>query len=353
MKRHFGYLGAVVAVMFLVLQPLVVSAATGSSGLRIMPRKDLTIQPGGSVTDKLTIGNLDGDQDLNLTLRVIDFSFKDQSGTPRLILDESKEPTTWSLKPFLTLPKSVKVPAGESRTIQYTVKIPKNQGAGSYYSAIQYAATDTGGGNVNLAASGVTLAFVSVPGVVQQDLTLKKLGAYNAPKQGLNGGFVFIATNKPDEIGFLLENKGNVVESPAGSITIKPMFGKKTVVIQDINPTSALALRGQTRLFRSCIESEKKPVELGGQIRETTKCKTPSLLPGRYTVNLDIFYGQNGNKTQEITGVASFWYLPWWFIGIVVAVIAALIYVGLKIKRKIQGAVNGVSYQKRRNTRRR
>ena len=339
MKRLFSYLGVALAAALIIAAPA--SAATSSSGLSITPRKNLNIQPGGSVTDKLTIGNLDHSQDLNITLRVIDFTFTDQTGTPKLMLADNAPMTTWSLKPFLTLPKTLIVPAGQSRTINYTVKIPKNQGAGSYYSAIQYAATGSNGGNVSLSASGVTLVFVSVPGIVNEQMDLKKLGAYQTNPDGANGKFVYIATSKPEQVGFALLNSGNVAEAPAGSIFLKPMFGKKTISIDNLNPNSSLALLGQTRLFLACIQSETQQVKFNGTLTPSTKCKQPSLTPGRYTVSLDAFYGQNGNKTHEITKTASFWYLPWWFI-ITVLVIIALIGYGIwRLVRKVRTAVNG------------
>jgi hypothetical protein len=339
MKRLFSYLGAALALFLMVVSP--VSAATTSSGLSITPRKNLNIQPGSSVTDKLTIGNLDNGKDLNITFKIIDFTFTDETGTPKLFLADNAPQTTWSLKPFMTLPKSVTVPAGQTRTINYTVKIPKTQGAGSYYSAIQYAATGADGGNVALSASGVTLVFVSVPGVVNEKMELKKLGAYQTNQNSASGKFIFIAMDKPKQIGFTLKNMGNVAESPVGSMTLKPMFGGKAKTIEDINRISSLALLGQTRLFLTCIETEQQQVQFNGGTTNTTKCKSPSLRPGRYT-----FYGQNGNSTHEIQAVAHFWYLPTWFLLAVLAVILFIAYWGWKLKRRLSRATSKTGYSR-------
>jgi hypothetical protein len=344
MKRLLSYLGAALALLLMVVSP--VSAATTSSGLSITPRKNLNIQPGSSVTDKLTIGNLDGSKDLNISFKIIDFTFTDETGTPKLFLADNAPQTTWSLKPFMTLPKAIVVPAGETRTVNYTVKIPKTQGAGSYYSAIQYAATGANGGNVALSASGVTLVFVSVPGVVNEKMELKKLGAYQTDKDGTKGKFVFIAMDKPKQIGYSLKNTGNVAESPVGSMTLKPMFGGKEKTIESINRISSLALLGQTRLFLTCIENQDKQVKFSGGTATSTSCKSPSLTPGRYTVTIDAFYGQNGNATHEIVKTAHFWYLPTWFLLAILAAILFIAYWGWKLKRKINRSTSKNGYSR-------
>lgn len=350
MKRLLSYLGAALTVSLMIISP--VSAATSSSGLSITPRKNFNIQPGSGVTDKLTIGNLDGGNDLNITFRVVDFTFMDETGTPKLFLAENAAQTTWSLKPFTTLPQSLVVPKGASRTVNFSVKIPKGQGAGSYYSAIQYVATGASGSNVNLNASGVTLVFVSVPGVVNENMDLKKLGAYQTNKDGASGKFVYIAMDKPKQIGYSLKNSGNVAESPVGSMTIKPMFGKAKT-IENINRVASLALIGQTRLFTTCIQNEQQKVEFGEGTVTSTKCDTPKLIPGRYTVTLDAFYGQNGNNTHEIQKTAHFWYLPTWFLIAVLVAILFIAYQIWKLRRRINRATSKTGYSRTVQPRRR
>lgn len=350
MKRISAILSAALLLAILVCGaiPGSVSAETSSSGLNITPRKNLNVEPGKTVTDKLTIGNLNKNADLNITLKVIDFTFMNETGTPKLMLAKDAPQTVWSLKPFLKLPSSVIVPAGQSKTFEYSITIPAGQGAGSYYSAIQYATGSSSGGEVSLSASGVSLMFVSVPGIVKEDMTLKKFGAYAKEKDKITGKYVFIATKKPQEMAFTLENKGNVAEAPVGSMTVNYMFGGKQWVIDDVNPSSSLALRGQTRLFTSCFENDERQTELGGTVTKAKVCKSPNLWPGRYTATLGAFYGQNGNSSHQIDGKATFWYLPIWFIAAVLAVLALIVILVTIIVRKIRRAVNGPSYSGKR-----
>jgi len=336
MKRCLTPIAAALAVLFFALSPLSASAATApapdlpttsSSGLSITPRKDLHITPGESITDKLTISNLDNHASLILTLKPIDFTFTDESGTPKLFLADNAPQTAWSIKPFLKLPSALTIGPGESKTVNYTLTVPKNQGAGSFYSAIEYIATGANGGNVSLNASGVTLVFVTIPGAVNEKMTLQKFGAYQLDDTGTTGKFLYIATKKsPEQVAFALKNQGNVAEAPSGSISIKNMFGHTVVNIENANPTSSLALIGQTRLFTSCLRKTTAQVNFQGTNTKTTKCDASKLPPGRYTASMDILYGQNGNTSQEITAVATFWYLPWWFL--IVVLVAILLIAG-------------------------
>jgi len=355
MKRFSSYLSAVLAVLFLVVNVMPASAATssssstsavgGSSGLSITPKKNYIIKPGQTVKDTLIIGNLDTEHDLTVNLKMIDFTYTDQSGTPKLSIAANAPQMPWSLKPFTTLPKNVDVAAGQTKTVSYSITMPKNQGAGSYYSAIMYQSTGSNGGNVALNASGVTLAFVSVPGTVKENMTLQKFGAYNSSNNGTTGSFVFIDMNQqPQMIAYTVKNEGNVFESPAGNIVLKDMFGH-TVANMTTNPNSSLALLGQARLYATCIKTVQQKIQVEGGTSKNTSCTNPGLKPGKYTASLDVFYGQNGNQTHEITQVATFWYLPIWFLVLVAIILIALIGGGYWGYRKIQAAVKGNTYK--------
>lgn len=324
--------------------PSAPALAQSSSALSIAPKKNYVIEPGKSVEDKLIIRNADKVKPLELTLRVVDFSYTDNGGTPKLFLDPNAAQTTWSLKPFMTLPKTVTIPANGTKSLDMKVAIPKGHGAGSYYSAIIYSSgggsSEGGGanvgGNVGLSASGVTLVFTQIPGKVSENLTLKKFGAYqNNQNDGAESGYMNFTMKEPLNMAYTLKNNGNVTEAPVGSITLKSMFGQE-YTINDVNPTGSLALIGQTRTYSTCIKITNQDVDLQGSNTKTKGCVSPGLWPGLYTAKLDLFYGQNGNETQEIQGSTWFWYLPWWFI-ILVVVILALIAFGIwRVTNKVK-----------------
>ena len=224
-----------------------------SASLTLTTKKNYTIEPGKSINDTLVIRNNDKEDALDLTLRVVDFSYTDDSGAPKLMMAEDAPQTTWSLKPFMSVPESVSIEPGESRTLDMSIAIPANQGAGSYYSAIVYSSGSADGGNVGLSASGVTLVFTTIPGEVNENLILEKIGAYRKANTPTGGEFAYFHTVMPETIAYRIKNEGNVAESPVGTITLKPLFGEE-IPIQNINPAGSLALLEQTRTFTTCIK---------------------------------------------------------------------------------------------------
>ena len=298
--------------------------SASSASLSIAPKKDYIIDPGETIEDTLSIRNIDSSSDLQLYLKVIDFTYTDETGTPKLMLDQSKDPTTWSLRPYMKVPEEVTVRAGGSASVDIDVAIPSNLGAGSYYSAIIYSTGAPDGGNVGLSASGVTLVFVTVPGDVNEDLKITKLGAY-MPNLSGPGKYMYFATDQPKVIAYTLQNNGNVAEAPVGSIKVRSMFGQE-YTIEDINPNGSVALLGQTRTFEACIKLQPEEVKFQEGTTQANTCADPGLWPGLYTASIEAFYGQNGNLTKEINKTAYFWYLPLWFIVVFILVLLILAF---------------------------
>ncbi len=340
MKRLASFLSVALVAVFAMVSVVPASAAPSStrssSGLSIIPRINLQINPGQTVTSKLVIGNLSNTTDLNLTLRPIDFTFSNDSGVPKLFLAQNAPQTTWSIKPFINIPGGIVVPKGQTKTVPFTLSVPKGQGAGSYYSAIEYESGNSNGGSVSLSATGVSLVFVEVPGIVHEDVSLQKMGAYQTANQGVTGGYAFINTIMPRNVAFSLKNNGNVAESPSGTLTIHDMWGNKVANITNVNPSQDLALIGQTRLFLNCIKSQPTSVTLGGSTTHSQTCTNPHLWPGMYTMTLDSFYGQNGNQTKELTATATFWYMPWWAIVVLLLIVLLIVGAILRIRYKIR-----------------
>ncbi len=317
-----------------------------SASLTLTTKKNYTIEPGKSINDTLVIRNNDKEDALDLTLRVVDFSYTDDSGAPKLMMAEDAPQTTWSLKPFMSVPESVSIEPGESRTLDMSIEIPANQGAGSYYSAIVYSSGTADGGNVGLSASGVTLVFTTIPGEVNENLILEKIGAYRKANTPTGGEFAYFHTVMPETIAYRIKNEGNVAESPVGTITLKPLFGEE-IPIQNINPAGSLALLEQTRTFTTCIKLKNEDPNFEGTRAEAASCAEPNLWPGYYKVSIAAYYGQNGNRTQDLVGTGGFWYLPWWFILIVTLVLAFVGYHVWRIVRYIRQKRGGVQLKKK------
>lgn len=334
-------LAAVIAVSSYMIMPWRdVDAQGGSAALSIVPKKTYTVEPGKAITDRLTIRNQDREEALHLSLSVVDFTYNDKSGAPKLMLDPGAPQTAWSLKPYLQVPETVTIEPGESVSVDMKLDMPAKNKAGSYYSAIVYSSGSSEGGNVGLSASGVTLVFANIPGEVKEELELQKLGAYRNADTSTTGAYGFFHINKPERIAYDVENRGNVAESPVGQIVLKPLFGEE-ITIQNINPSGSLALIGQTRTFLTCIALNSSEVDFKGTRAEASGCAEPNLWPGYYSIELTAYYGHNGNQTKDLFGKGGFWYLPWWFIIVTIAVLAYVGYQTWKLVRYIRRKKNG------------
>jgi len=329
----------VMCVVLLMLTLLPMSVSAQSNGLGITPRKDYTINAGQSISDTLYLSNLSSTRALTVTIKIIDFEAANNSGTPELLIAPNAPQTAWSIKPFITIPSTVSVAAGGSTNIPFTITIPASQGAGSYYSAIEYAAKSIAGqGNVGVAASSASLIFVTVPGKTTELMRLIKYGAFTPSADDQTGQFSnWYFTSAPKELAYLLENEGNVAEQPSGSILLKNIHGKVIREITNANPNDSLALINQTRRFEACIVAGNQKVSSpNGQVATQLICENPKLSPGRYTALLAVYYGLNGNPTQQILATTTFWYLPFWFLIIVLGGLGIVIYVLFKLVHKIR-----------------
>ncbi|HEX8763061.1 MAG TPA: hypothetical protein VF733_04875 [Candidatus Saccharimonadales bacterium] len=339
MKKIARVVSLLLAVITLVSVSSV--SAQQSNGLGISPRKDYTVQPGKTVKDTLYIRNLSLTQDLQVDIRLIDFGAANETGTPALQLGENQPQTPWSLKPFATVQQNVKIAAGKSANVPIAITIPANQGAGSYYSAIEYTAKNpVTKEKMNVAASAVTLAFATVPGEAREKLDLKKFGMFvGDPKDIAKGEFKsFYLGSTPKEFAYRLTNSGNIAEQPTGSLLVKNMFGTTVKEVTDANPKKQLVLLGQTRRIQACLKSSVlESKDPNATVSQKEECDDPGLLPGRYTAQIALYYGLNGNNSQEILASTSFWYLPWW--SVVAFVVVILLIVGLiwLIRRAFSG----------------
>jgi hypothetical protein len=302
-----------------------------SNGLGITPKLSYTIQAGNQRSDSLYINNLSTSQPLNLKLTVVDFKPQDETGTPQLLQASDSPVTPWSLKPYITLPQSVTIAPGKSKLVPFTIKIPASLGAGSYYSAVEYLAQN---GNtperVNVAASSATLLFATVPGQAKEQLSMEQFGATQTDKAG-KISFKSVFGKPPSSFSYRIKNSGNISESPSGSIVIKNFFGKVVANIDSANPRSELVLIGQTRRFDVCYPKSTDSQNLG----KNDNCKSLNLKPGRYTAEIQMLYGLNGQNSSQIGAKATFWYLPLWFVFALFIVLALISYGIYRLYRKL------------------
>ncbi len=303
----------IAVILLLVVMATGISKAQvttgGGNGFRISPvRNEFTIEKGGSQQFPITIEN-PTDATVVAQPVVNDFvSSENETGEPRLILDDSTPAPKNSFKTLVNTPSELTLGPREQKEIQVTIRIPENANSGGYYGTIRFVpAPAPGAGNVGLTASVGTIILVRVPGNLTERLDLIELTSSQngKAKSFLTGGDVSVMTR--------IKNSGDIHLQPFGKIQVKDMFGKVVHEYEFNNVTPrANILPDSTRRFEDAIPKQK--------------------FLGRYTINLNL--GVSQGSGELIVASTSFWYIPLWAIGVIVVLIAALVAGGYYLYRR-------------------
>jgi hypothetical protein len=302
-KRFF--LTTIIGAVLLILLSL--STASGQttdgagSGLKVSPvRTDLTINPGESKSITIQVENVTA-KGRDFKAIINDFVAGDNElGQPALILDEDKYAPSHSLKRYIADIPDVNIPAGETKDIKVTIKIPKDASGGGYYGAVRFIPADEGRGqNITLSASVGSLILVKVPGDIKENLALTSFDVRRG-ERGINGSS-FFTTNKDLYAVARFTNQGNIHEQPFGKVVVKK--GDKIIQTVDINNTDP---KGNV-LPDSVRRFEVKLDKIGSW--------------GKYTVEGNFGYGSTG---QLLTGKTTIWVIP---AALIIAIIALIVLV--------------------------
>jgi len=301
----------VVAIALLVIAQSPLASAQTANTLKVSPvRTDIEILPGGSKTVQITVTNVTNES-IIVRPSINDFVSGDESGTPALILDETKYAASHSLKRFITPLNNVTIPAGQAKTINVLVTVPAEVKAGGYYGAVRFApASPDEGGQVNLSASVASLILLTVPGDTSERLDLT---SFTVRQDGKSN--TLFNTSKGLVATFRFENKGDSQMGPFGKISVKQ--GDDVVYQTDFNNKNP----------RDLILPE------GARVWDVPLDKIGDF--GHYSVVATFTYGA---KNQTVETIASFWVIPTWLIiaGIVLVVVllAVIVLIVFLIIRK-------------------
>ena len=283
----------------------------GGNGFVVSPvRSELTLEPGKSETVILTVENVTGAATVAKPI-VNDFEpSANESGQPKIILDESKSASGNSFKSLVGSLPSVQLAAGEKKNLPVKIVIPGNANAGGYYGAIRFI-SDNGTDadkNLSLSASVGTIFLVRVPGNLTEALQLVE---FTAAKNGSTGR-LFINTGDMT-IVTRLKNTGNIHVKPFGKVQITDGSGK-VVEEYEFNNTEPRAniLPNSTRKFEDQLKNKK--------------------WIGKYTITANLGYGTGGSL---ITAKNSFWIIPMWVVIVAGAALVLVLVGGFFLYRKL------------------
>lgn len=303
--RSFLAVAAVGLALLSVYAPRVAAQGTDSgkgNGLKIAPvRTDLTIEKGGSRQISLFVENITA---FPITVRGVTNDFvasDDESGEPRIILDEKESAPGNSFKTLVGALPGATLKPNERREMRVTLSVPKNASSGGYYGAIRFAPGESDSDkNVALTASVGSIFLVRVPGNVTERLQVESFKVANS--DGITGS---LFNAGPVSVVTRFKNLGNIHVQPFGKITVKNFSGKviEEFEINNAQPRGSV-LPGSIRKFDNKVKQEK--------------------LFGRYTVEGSFGYGSDG---ELIMAKKNFYVIPFKMIAAIVFGIAFLIFV--------------------------
>lgn len=277
-------------------------ATGGGNGFRISPvRSEFTIEKGGS---QLLTVSVENPTDASVVAQPVvnDFISSDnETGEPRLILDDSVPPPKNSFKSLVEQQQPVQLGPREKKDITVRIRVPENANSGGYYGAIRFVpSSTTGAGNVGLTASVGTIVLVRVPGNLTERLDLVELttAQKGKAKSFFTSGDVSVLSR--------IKNSGDIHLQPFGKVQVKNMFGKVVheYEFNNVDPRANI-LPGSIRRFEDSVPKPK-----GGWL-------------GRYTVvaNLGISQGSG----DLISSSTTFWYMPAWSLIVLLVLIVAIV----------------------------
>jgi hypothetical protein len=312
-----------IAVSFAAVLSLIALGVAGVSaqttnkvanGFQISPvRSEFTIEKSKSQTLTISIQN---PTDVAPIAKPIVNNFiasDDQSGEPRLILDDTSQQPKNNFKNLVGSIPDVPLGPKEKKDVNVNITVPADASSGGYYGAIRWvpaAASNTG--NVGLTASVGTIILVTVPGNLHEQLDLEQL----TTAQGGNAKAFF--TKGEVQLITELKNSGDIHVKPFGKVTIKKTFGGQVAEFEFNNTDpKANVLPGSTRKFVNTIPKEAQKF-------------------GRYTVTINLGYSQGSG--QLITSSTTYWYMPpAYLIGfavIVVLIVGAILWTVRKYRSR-------------------
>jgi hypothetical protein len=303
-------------VLFLALPPFNLALAEITISPAIIEQ---AVEPGASYNFSLNITNHDGSPEDLFYADVHNIKNVTEFGEP-IFSDDIGEKTGFEMASWIEISAgAVRVKKDQTKSLPFTVLIPKNASPGWHAAAIFIGNNPSKANGVNTSSidykTAVIISF-RVAGAVSDELQINKFST---------GGYIFPSPNVNFEV--TLENTGNALQRPIGVIEITDHFGQKVVNI-NLNEKQNAVIPGGLRTFNSSWEGDRMSF-------------------GRYKASLALSYGfENSYKTAARE--TYFWILPAKIISLTVGtllLLALLIYIFVKVyvKRKIQSITSGKS----------
>lgn len=266
----------------------------------IPPRLEITVKPDEVQTEVIKVRN-ESNATRTITTTFSDFVVKDNAGTPIQVKSDDSS-NRWAASSWLTVsPSNFKLAPGEVKSLVLTIMPPKNALPGGHYAMVLHAPENSdqvSNNGASLQTQVGTLVYVTIPGDINESAQLLN---FTAPKFSEFG---------PIDLKSTIKNLSDIHITPAGTVTVKNLFGGKTAVL----PLDKINIFPFTS-------------------RDFTNTLDRKWLFGRYTASIDATYGPSN---KPIAAALVFWVIPWRLIALIIAVIAVIVTIIIINKNKPQ-----------------
>ncbi|MEI6565268.1 MAG: hypothetical protein WCR20_01215 [Verrucomicrobiota bacterium] len=303
--------------VFGVASFLFLAAFHNASALTISPvRMEVSGDPGSTITKDITLFNDNKTTEETYYVTYSNFESQGETGSP-LFVEPKSDLGTW----INTADKVVVLKPGETRTLPFTMTIPKDAYSGGHFAAIFFGNNPGEGGQVSVGAKTGSLVLLTVNGKVLEAGGLSSFGTVEHKS---------VYNSLPISMEYRFKNDGNDRVKPEGTVTVRNMFYMPVSKI-NANIVSGNILPHSTRLFSGIdwtynTTGIKESVPVGFFNAVSYQWKNFAL--GPYFVHLDLAYGSN--STHSVKNIMLF-VLPWQLLIIIIIILAIVIFGGREI----------------------
>ncbi len=311
----------IVRPVYVALLLAVVFHARTASAVSLSPvRFELSGNPGQLVTGEILITN-EGKYSDFLYSSTANFEAQGESGSPAFV--EPKD----GIGTWIDIQDSVSLEPGVSKTIPFSINIPKNAEPGGHFGVIFFGNTPKGSNQVSVGSQTGALVLLSVSGDVREDAGLLSFNTKDKK---------FWYKTLPVTFEYRFKNDGGDRVKPQGKINIRNTAFIRTERL-DANPVEGNVLPGSTRKFQIEWLEYSRPLDylspdgFFSKYWDNVVYEWKNFAIGLYSANLRIEYGSAPEKARD---TAFFFVFPWELAIVLIIVILVLFFGGRALIRR-------------------
>ena len=302
---------------------------------------NLVIKPGTSETKELQLKN-NSRQAVTIDMKVQIFG---PSGTEGHAAITEPKPGDESTKWVHFSPAHFVAQPGVTNKVKMTIDMPASASLGYYYAVIFQPAIDAKAAPGTSTIKGSNAILVLVDTKAGDQKRQVQVSDFSVDKK--------VYEYLPAKFSVRVHNGGNIYLAPTGNIFISRHKDiTHTLATLDVNNGSANVLPRSDRIFtvkwtdgfpafkdklengQPVLDKKGNPVQ---QLVWNTSASISKIRFGKYYAQLTLVYN-NGNRVVPVTGVVSFWVIPWKLILLLVFGLILLAVVRRMLKKLVRKA---------------